>query len=177
MSLIDYEPVYRPVMEYVFGSCLVCFSLENAKHVAFHPQVMTNTITIDGDHFNPDGILTGGARGEQSNILQKMVHLKENISLLNQKNSELSRLEQEINEYKRKSIDYSRLKQDYDIKLNQLNMTKLSLEQTSYYQKKEKSAGLDTEIVNRKEEIQTCQKDLENLTHKLKDLEKGNRRL
>jgi structural maintenance of chromosome 2 len=46
-------------MEYVFGSRLVCYSLDAAKTVAFHPQVMASTVTLDGDHFDPEGILTG----------------------------------------------------------------------------------------------------------------------
>ena len=59
LSLVTFDPVYRPVMEYVFGSRLVCFSLEQAKKVAFHPQIMTSTITLDGDSFDPEGIITG----------------------------------------------------------------------------------------------------------------------
>jgi structural maintenance of chromosome 2 len=59
LSLIEYDPVYRPVMEYVFGSRLICYSLTDAKTVAFNPQVLASTITLDGDNFDPEGILSG----------------------------------------------------------------------------------------------------------------------
>ena len=59
LSLIDFEPQYKTVMEYVFGQKLICNSLDSAKHVAFHPMIMTTTITLDGDNFNPEGVLTG----------------------------------------------------------------------------------------------------------------------
>jgi structural maintenance of chromosome 2 len=49
-------------MEYVFGSRLVCYSLDAAKTVAFHPKIMTSTVTLDGDHFDPEGILTGNTK-------------------------------------------------------------------------------------------------------------------
>jgi structural maintenance of chromosome 2 len=59
LSLIDFEPQYKTVMEYVFGHKLICYSLDAAKQVAFHPMIMTSTITLKGDHFNPEGVLTG----------------------------------------------------------------------------------------------------------------------
>lgn len=47
-------------MEYVFGSTLVCDTLDNAKKVAFDKQVMTKTVTLGGDIFDPQGTLSGG---------------------------------------------------------------------------------------------------------------------
>lgn len=53
-------------MEYVFGSALVSDTLDNAKKVAFNRQVMTKTVTMGGDVFDPQGTLSGG---ENSNAL------------------------------------------------------------------------------------------------------------
>ena len=129
-------------MEYVFGSKFVCFSLDAAKKIAFHPQIMTSTITIDGDHFDPDGILTGGARAERSNILVKLGEMKANIDELNAKKAEISALEGELAQEREKSISYSRLKQELDLHLNQLNLAQLSLEQTSHHQNLEKDHAI-----------------------------------
>lgn len=52
-------------MEYVFGSTLVCDTLDNAKKVAFDKQVTTKTVTLGGDIFDPQGTLSGG---ENENI-------------------------------------------------------------------------------------------------------------
>jgi hypothetical protein len=50
-------------MEYVFGSTLVCDTLDNAKKVAFDQRVKTKTVTLGGDIFDPQGTLSGGERG------------------------------------------------------------------------------------------------------------------
>lgn len=50
-------------MEYVFGTTLVCDSLDNAKKVAFDKGVSTKTVTLGGDVFDPQGTLTGGQYG------------------------------------------------------------------------------------------------------------------
>lgn len=60
LSLVGYEADLRKAMEYVFGSTLVCDTLDNAKRVAFDKQVMTKTVTLGGDVFDPQGTLSGG---------------------------------------------------------------------------------------------------------------------
>lgn len=60
LSLVGYEADLRKAMEYVFGSMLVCDTLDNARKVAFDKQVMTKTVTLGGDIFDPQGTLSGG---------------------------------------------------------------------------------------------------------------------
>ena len=60
LSLVGYEADLRKAMEYVFGSTLVCDTLDSAKKVAFDKQVMTKTVTLGGDIFDPQGTLSGG---------------------------------------------------------------------------------------------------------------------
>lgn len=66
LSLVGYESDLRKAMEYVFGSTLVCDTLDNAKRVAFDKQVMTKTVTLGGDIFDPQGTLSGGENEEES---------------------------------------------------------------------------------------------------------------
>lgn len=61
LSLVGYEAELRKAMEYIFGTTLVCDTLEDAKAVAFNRRVSTKTVTLGGDVFDPQGTLTGGA--------------------------------------------------------------------------------------------------------------------
>ena len=74
--MIDFDPKYKQVLEFVFGSRLVCTTLDAAKQVAFHRQILSNTITLEGDHFDPEGILTGGWRQERASVLLKLNELQ-----------------------------------------------------------------------------------------------------
>lgn len=96
IDLVEFDPQYRTVMEYVFGSRLVCTTLDAAKEVAFNPNVMCSTITLDGDHFDPEGILSGGARGERAQLLVKSAELKEQLTARNRRLDDLKKLEAEI---------------------------------------------------------------------------------
>lgn len=76
LSLVGYESDLRKAMEYVFGSTLVCDTLDNAKKVAFDKQVMTKTVTLGGDIFDPQGTLTGGESNGDSCVCQCVSHLQ-----------------------------------------------------------------------------------------------------
>lgn len=60
LSLVGYESEVQKAMEYVFGSTLVCDNMDNAKKVTFDKKIMTKTVTLGGDIFDPQGTLTGG---------------------------------------------------------------------------------------------------------------------
>ncbi|KAL5991400.1 Structural maintenance of chromosomes protein 2-1 [Asimina triloba] len=49
-------------MAYVFGSTFVCRSIDAAKQVAFNRDIRTPSVTLEGDIFDPSGLLTGGSR-------------------------------------------------------------------------------------------------------------------
>ena len=47
-------------MEYVFGGAFVCDQLQDAKKVTFDDKVLTRSVSLAGDVFDPSGTLTGG---------------------------------------------------------------------------------------------------------------------
>jgi structural maintenance of chromosome 2 len=171
LSLIDYDPEYQQVMEFVFGGKFICFNLETAKKIAYHPQILQSTITLDGDCFDPEGTLSGGARAERANILVRLGEMKSNIDELNRIQNELISLEQEINKEREKSVQFSRKKNELDMQLNKLNLVKTSLEQTTHHQKLEKFNNINLEITEQRNEIENSTKELCHLEQKKKDLE------
>lgn len=60
LSLVEYEPELQKAMEYVFGTTLVCDNMDIAKKVTFDKRIMTKSVTLDGDVFDPQGTLRGG---------------------------------------------------------------------------------------------------------------------
>ncbi len=166
LSLISYDPIYKPVMEFVFGSKFVCFNLEAAKKVAFHPQIMTNTITLDGDHFDPDGVLTGGSRGERPNLLININQYNAQLKEMNTKISELGELDNQINTEKEKFASFNKLSNDLNVIEKQLSLSKMNLEQTSHHQKSARIKLLKEEIIRMNDEIENEKKNLIELNEK-----------
>jgi structural maintenance of chromosome 2 len=146
LSLIDFDPKYKQVLEFVFGSRLVCTTLDAAKQVAFHRQILVNTITLEGDHFDPEGTLTGGSRQERASVLLKLNELQNDNKVLETKRVELGNLQVKLENVKNVSIKYNGMKREFDKEFNQLNVAKSNLEQNAHHQKLEKYNSLLAEI-------------------------------
>ncbi|MBA0825106.1 hypothetical protein Goarm_021718, partial [Gossypium armourianum] len=62
LSLVGFDKELESAMEYVFGGTFVCRTTEAAKEVAFNQEIRTPSVTLEGDIFQPSGLLTGGSR-------------------------------------------------------------------------------------------------------------------
>lgn len=82
LELIGYEEEVRAAMEHVFGSTLVCDSLEVAKSLTFNREVGRRTVTLEGDSFDPSGTLTGGSKQAIGSVLGKLQELNSAAALL-----------------------------------------------------------------------------------------------
>ncbi len=175
LTLIDYDPIYKPVMEYVFGGKLICKTLEAAKQVAFNQQILTNAVTLEGDHFDPEGVLSGGARAENGNILVKLAELKEDRDEIEMLTDELRKCDLNMNAQKQKLAQWSGMKRVLDEHLSQMNSAKANLENTSYHQTLERKDALVKEVENRRLEIQELEKDLTVAKEKHEELSTRNK--
>lgn len=96
LSLIDYDPAYHEVMKYVFGGKFVCANMNIAKQVAFNPQIHVSCVTLDGDDFNPDGVLSGGSRANKESVLIKLNEVKAAAEELRTKQEMGAQLDRQI---------------------------------------------------------------------------------
>ena len=161
LTLIEFDPAYKSVMEYVFGNKLICASLVAAKQVAFNPQIMTNAVTLEGDHFDPEGVLSGGSKGERGNVLARLVELNEDRAELDAFAAEMRRLEHTLSQEKLQLGKYTQLKREMDEHLSKMNSAKACMEQTSYHQKLERKQLLDDEIEQKKLDINKFELELQ----------------
>lgn len=59
-DLISYDREYESVMSWAFGQVLICTSMDAAEKVFNHPEIKRKAITVDGDVFDPSGVISGG---------------------------------------------------------------------------------------------------------------------
>ena len=58
VSKLEYNQIFKPAMETIFGKTLICRSLEIASQYARNEHM--DCITLDGDQVSRRGALTGG---------------------------------------------------------------------------------------------------------------------
>lgn len=132
MDCIRYDPSLEKVMRYAFGRVLICKDTDTANKVTFHPKIHTKTITLDGDVFDPEGILSGGAREEGADRLGPVAEIKQLKARLQPKYNELKELNEQIAQLTQIGRTYNKCKEDVDAIQIELDAIKARLAQTSF---------------------------------------------
>ncbi|XP_065871477.1 structural maintenance of chromosomes protein 2-1 [Euphorbia lathyris] len=98
LSLVGYADDIRSAMQYVFGSTFVCKTTDAAKEIAFNREIRTPSVTLEGDIFQPSGLLTGGSRKGGGELLRRLHELSDAESDLLLHGRRLSEIEAKITE-------------------------------------------------------------------------------
>ncbi|GAB4852421.1 Structural maintenance of chromosomes protein 2-2 [Ancistrocladus abbreviatus] len=100
LSMVVYGGELKSAMEYVFGSTFVCKTREAAMKVAFgkdnNVDIKEPCVTLEGDVFQPSGLLTGGSRRGGGDLLRHLCDLAEAESNLSVHQKQLTDIEAEI---------------------------------------------------------------------------------
>uniref|UniRef100_A0A7N6B3L2 Structural maintenance of chromosomes protein 2 n=1 Tax=Anabas testudineus TaxID=64144 RepID=A0A7N6B3L2_ANATE len=171
LSLVGYESDLRKAMEYVFGSTLVCDTLDNAKKVAFDKQVMTKTVTLGGDIFDPQGTLSGGARSQSASVLSSLQELKEVQDNLNEKEALLHDTERQLASLKGTAEKYRQLKQQHELKVEEEQILQAKLQQSTFHQQQEELERLRKAIEESEETLRVTKEVQKRAEEKYKVLE------
>ncbi|KFO19056.1 Structural maintenance of chromosomes protein 2 [Fukomys damarensis] len=155
LSLVEYKPELQKAMEFVFGTTFVCDNMDNAKKVAFDNRIMTRTVTLGGDVFDPHGTLSGGARSQAASILTKFQELKDVQDELRIKEKELQALEEELAHLKNTAEKYRQLKQQWEMKTEEADLLQTKLQQSSYHKQQEELDALKKTIAESEETLKT----------------------
>ncbi|KAJ1059245.1 PREDICTED: structural maintenance of chromosomes protein 2 isoform X1 [Capra hircus] len=178
LSLVEYKPELQKAMEFVFGMTFVCDNMDNAKKVAFDKRIMTRTVTLGGDVFDPHGTLSGGARSQATSILMKFQELKDVQDELRTKENELQALEEELASLKNTAEKYRHLKQQWEMKAEEVDLLQTKLQQSSYHKQQEELDALkkiieesEETLKNTKEIQKKAEEKYEVLENKMKNAE------
>jgi structural maintenance of chromosome 2 len=123
LSLVGYEDEVTAAMEYVFGSTLVCEDAETAKRVTFDPAVRMKSVTLQGDTYDPAGVLSGGSAPQSSGVLITLTKLNEITTELKHQEMQLSSLQATMAKEKKKLDAARKTKQEFDLKTHEIKLT------------------------------------------------------
>ncbi|KAM6036476.1 structural maintenance of chromosomes protein 2 [Theristicus caerulescens] len=171
LSLVGYEPELRKAMEYVFGTTLICNNMDNAKKVTFDKRIMTRSVTLDGDTFDPQGTLHGGACSQAAPILSKLQEMKDIEVELKTKESELETVEKELASLKNVAEKYRQLKQQWEMKSEEAELLQTKLHQSTYHKQEEELLALKKTIVECEETLKKTEESQKKAEDKYKVLE------
>ncbi|KAM9167409.1 structural maintenance of chromosomes protein 2 [Mergus octosetaceus] len=171
ISLIRYDCELQKAMEYVFGTALVCKGLDNAKKVTFDRRILKRSVTLEGDVFDPQGTLSGGAGTHTVPILSKVQEKREAEVSLKEKTSELAAIEKELASLHNVSEKYQQLKQEWEMKSEEAELLKMKLQQNAYHKQEEELLALKKTVAECEETLRKTEESQKKAEEKYKVLE------
>ena len=114
-------------MRHVFGDTLIVPNMETAKRIVYEPGVQKKAVTIDGEVFEPSGVLSGGSSGQGMQMLVKVAEISDKKQQLDELKNELNRIDSELRQMNAQMKRYSELKQKYELKAREALFEKVLL--------------------------------------------------
>lgn len=163
LALVKGDADVQKALQYVFGSTLVCDTMENAQKIAFHPQVKAKTVTLGGEVYDPAGTLTGGSSGRRESVLAELAKCKDDLTRANQYEQELRNVELSLAKTKKVAEKYHELSDQIGFKEHEINNLESKLENSSH-------AVLLSEVQSMEDEIQMLTQSVSDMKQQLEDL-------
>ncbi|CAL0328739.1 unnamed protein product [Lupinus luteus] len=173
LSLVGYEEELRNAMEYVFGSTFVCKTIDAAEVVAFNREVHATSVTLEGDIFQPSGLLTGGSRKGSGDLLKHLHDLAEAESKLMVHQRRLSEIEAKITKLLPLQEKFKDLKAQLELKSYDLSLFQSRAEQNEHHKLGELVKKIEQELEEAKSAIKEKQVLYEDCIKTVKSLEKS----
>lgn len=170
MELITFDEEVRKAMEYTFGNVIICDKPEVAKAVSFDKNVYCKVYTFDGDCYDPQGALSGGAKGQLGVVLTKVSELGIAQKDLESLNAELSLAESNMKQLKTQMAASKDLYSDLELKKHALQMTEEKMADTPYAQTLEEVKSLESQLEAIEKEAVTLQASHDHANDELKRL-------
>ena len=146
-------------------------SLEVARKVTFNPAIRARTVTVEGDVFEPSGIVEGGSRRRGAPVLSLLAKANRVRGELEAKERELDASSRELSEMRKRAEKYRSAKSALELALHNLEVLEkaegvaeeaLVREVKEEYEKVKREASEKEEETRRQsEELRGLEKALE----------------
>ncbi|XP_047058736.1 structural maintenance of chromosomes protein 2-1-like [Lolium rigidum] len=172
LELVGYDGDVKNAMAYVFGSTFVCRNMEAAKEIAFNRDVGSTSVTLEGDIFQPSGLLTGGSRRGGGDLLRKLHELAKAEADLSDHKDRLSIIEQKIAVLLPLHKKYAELKSQFELKSYDLSLFQNRVEQNEHHKLGELVKKLEQELEESNNELTDKQVQYKKCVSTVSELEK-----
>ena len=176
LDLIEYDQELEPAMKFVFGNVLVCNTSQIAEEIAFG-KVKVKCVNLEGDVYDPNGILSGGANFSGQPVIKLVSELREVQEKIENINDEIGELKNKLltmGENQKKINDNQKKLDELTKKQNEFNKDLINKEITTIENDLNKC---DQEIKTKEARIEYLEKLSKKYTEELNRLKREEQEL
>ncbi|KAI3881242.1 hypothetical protein MKW92_003399 [Papaver armeniacum] len=155
LSLIVYDEEVKAAVEHVFGSTFICRTSDAAKEVTEKCKI--SCVTLQGDIFRQNGLVTGGHRKQDQELLRILHALAESESKLSFHEKRLLDIENKISQLQPLQKKFMDLKSQLELKTYELSLFQSRAEQNEHHKLAELVKKIEQELDEAKHSIKEKQ--------------------
>lgn len=159
IELVGFDEEVRSAIEYVFGSTLVVDGMKAANSIC--DTTKTRTVTLDGDVYEPSGLISGGSNNNLGSTLTRISQLTEASKELKEKKARLKAVVKKLEGMSAQSRQYEKLSAELEIAQSELSAVEKHISQTSYGMMKDKFDSMTKEVDDATAEVELMNKTKE----------------
>ena len=152
IELVGFDEEVRSAIEHVFGSTLVVDGMQAANSIC--DGTKTRTVTLDGDVYEPSGLISGGSKDNLGSTLSKISQLTSASRELKEKRQRLVIVEKKLDSLSSQSKQFEKLGAELEIATSELAAVDKHISQTSYGMLKDKFDAMTKEIADATAEVE-----------------------
>jgi structural maintenance of chromosome 2 len=156
IELVGFEEEVRSAIEHVFGSTLVVDGMQAANSIC--DATKTRTVTLDGDVYEPSGLISGGSKDNLGSTLSKISQLTAASKERKEKTQRLVIVEQKLNSMSSQMKQFEKLGGEFEIATSELAAIEKHISQTSYGMLMDKFDVMKKEISDATAEVEQMEK-------------------
>ena len=153
LDLVGYNPELEAAMKYVFGNVFVCTDMNSAKEVAFNHDIRCKSVTMDGDVFNPQGLLTGGSNQQRDSILLNIQKFKTKKHQYMNEQNQIKILREKLHKFNAENEKRNQIKQKIELLTHELNVLKDRINDSAFSDLEKRIKELEEELNKQENEI------------------------
>ncbi len=172
-QLVKTEQQFRPVIESLLGSTVVCDNLDNAVNLAKRTSYSFRIVTLEGDVLSPQGSMSGGSKkSNDSSLLSKENEIKALTENIEKRTKELSNLESQYQTLLSAQSKLNGLKNSETISQQSLN-TDYYTNQTKLESIKNSLSALEEDIFSISSQIKVAENIVNDLNSKINSIDQA----
>lgn len=156
IELVGFEEEVRNAIEHVFGSTLVVDGMKAANSIC--DATKTRTVTLDGDVYEPSGLISGGSKDNLGSTLSKISQLTAASKELKDKTKRLDIIVNKLESMSSQSRQFEKLSGELELATSELAAVEKHISQTSYGMLKDKFDTMTKEISDATEEVENMER-------------------
>ena len=170
MDLLDYNPKYQKVIQYVFGQTVVCDTMDQVSDLA--EMLRYRAVSLKGEIRDAaQGTFSGGYRSQSASVIKAIADHRALCAERRELEKRLREVQEELHGLEQRASEYDRLMGNRQLALHELELADDAIKHSKNQEAKDDLERVISELESNEQALEACLSERESAERTLELLE------